>query len=231
MDQAKNFSFEEYNKISGDYRPFRHSFNLKQFTNKIDLTDGKFLKNGLANYVRYDEFDKEMYLLPEKINSYTYNSIFKDIYKSGVMFTSLDINDFSPIDKHNPNFGVYVSKYISNLIEWTNNVFLPDLLKISKLLNTNSIYIKYCPGMVRSFDYSSDICEAYSLETYYFRFCSYNKYINHSIYSYDFIQHLNYLFLKSNNLLFNTNLEFYVYKPKYPKLESNKEYVLNIKII
>jgi hypothetical protein len=74
-------------------------------------------------------------------------------------------------------------------------------------------------------------CEVYSLYEHYRTFAHDNNYIRPAIFPYEFINHLNYLFIKSNNL-FNINLEFYVYKPKDPSLtEDYESYVLNIKLL
>lgn len=227
MSQVNNFDFNEYNEIDYINKPLRHAFNLNQFADKIDLVEktGR-LKDDSANYVRYEEFNKEMYLSPEKLINPTYNSLFENLSNSGIKF----INNIDPL------FESYINKYIDNLIEWSNDIFLPDLKKISGLLNSNDIFLKYCPGMILEtiesiIPHCVENCEANSLESYYFKFASRNNYIHPAIYPYEFINHLNYLFKTSNNL-FNVNLEFYVYKPKDPSLTKDYEnYVLNIKLL
>jgi hypothetical protein len=127
MGQVNNFDFNEYNEIYYKNKPFRHAFNLKQFADQIDLVEERNrLKDGSANYVRYGEFNKEMYLPPEKLINPTYNLLFENFYNSGIRFVNLNPKiSLDPITKLNSTFktGIHplfepcINKYIENLIE------------------------------------------------------------------------------------------------------------------
>lgn len=232
MGQVEDFDFNKYNEIPRLYRPFRHAYNLNQFIDKIDTTEeGKF-KDNTVNYVRYVEFNKELYLPPEKLISYYGDSFYNYLLNSQVDYTFPNYENHIIIKRYDKlEFEYYTQIYISNLTEWINKVFLPDLKSISKLLNSNDIYLPCCPSAYIKNDLYLN--RDYTLYGYYRNYAIKNNYIIPRVSPDYFIDQLDYL-LNTSNDLFNIKLEFYLYKFKYLHpitFGSYDKEVLNIKLL
>lgn len=232
ISQVEDFDFNKYNEIPKLNRPFRHTYNLNQFKELIDLVDeGKFEDN-TVKYTRYLEFNKEFYLSPNKLTYGNYNSLYDYLYNSQVNYTFPQHEDLIIIKRYDGvDFESCVKNYILNLTEWVNNIFLPDLKSISKLLNSNEIYLPCSPtAYIKDKLYFN---ENYTLYGYYRNFAISNNYIIPRVSPDYFIDHLDYLFKISNNL-FNEKLEFNLYKFKFQHnttLGSYDKEVLNIKLL
>lgn len=232
ISQVEDFDFNKYNEIPKLNRPFRHTYNLNQFKELIDLVDeGKFEDN-TVNYTRYLEFNKEFYLSPNKLTYGNYNSLYDYLYNSQVNYTFPQHEDLIIIKRYDGvDFESCVKNYILNLTEWVNNIFLPDLKSISKLLNSNDIYLPCSPtAYIKDKLYFN---KNYTLYGYYRNFAISNNYIIPRVSPDYFIDHLDYLFKISNNL-FNEKLEFNLYKFKFQHnitLGSYDKEVLNIKLL
>lgn len=230
--ENEDFDFNKYNEIHRVNRPFRHSYNLNKFIDKIDLVEEAKIENKSVNYTRYLEFNKELYLPPEKLTYSDNNSFYDYLYSHHANYTYARNEDFIIIKRYDGlEFESCIKNYISNLTEWVNKIFLPDLKSISKLLNSNEIYLPCCPTAYTNNDLYLNF--DYTLYRYYCNFAFNNDYIIPRVSPDYFIDHLYYLF-NTSNILFNEKLEFNLYKFKFVHSYTFGYYdkdVLNIKLL